>query len=88
MITKEEYEKFVSERDKALMAGDLEALEDLAIAYGANISKDAPMEIRLAGMHKAITTVKSLPREHRMKSARWLRERGYTSFDGGDLADA
>jgi len=39
-------------------------------------------------LHKARTGAKSLPFAERLKSKRWLAERGSSSLDDGDLTDA
>ncbi len=36
-------------------------------------------------MHKCITAVRSLPMELRLKSRRWLEERGLEALDDGDV---
>ena len=36
-------------------------------------------------LHKTITSVNSLPMDLRVKSKKWLLERGYTPLDDGDI---
>jgi hypothetical protein len=87
----EAIDAFVRERDEVLLSGDLDRVialhkkhnPDWAHNWGGISRKD--LEV---GMHKAITAVKSLPRQHRMQSKRWLADHGYKSWDDGDLTDS
>ncbi len=75
--------EFVRERDEVLMSGDL----DRVVAYLTKYSGYAPSSRKVAeiALHKARTGAKSLPLEMRKASKAWLVERGYKSFDDGDL---
>jgi hypothetical protein len=81
---------FVKERDEVLLRADLDEVIAFQRKHDPDIEslRTMPRLYQEAGMHKAITAVKTLPREHRMKSKRWLVERGYSSFDDRDLNDA
>jgi hypothetical protein len=79
-----EIEEFLRERNEMLLACDI----DRSIAFWAKHSPDRPFpnrEAAEAGLHKARTAVRSLPREERLRSKRWLDERGMSSWDDGDL---
>lgn len=80
---------FVKERNEVLLRADLDEVAAFQKKHNPDMDWDAvPRHIQEVGMHKAITAVSHLPRPHRMKSKRWLTERGYKSFDDGDLTDA
>jgi hypothetical protein len=81
---KAEIKAFVTERDEALLSGDI----DRVIAFHAKHNPDrdfSSREVAEISMHKARTAAKSLPIEPRLASKKWLTERGYTSLDDGDL---
>lgn len=84
----QEIADFVKERDEMLLACDVDRM--LAFYKKHNPELPMPSEHVVAEMmlHKARTGVKSLPRDERMKSARWLKDRGYTTLDDDDLNDA
>lgn len=88
-MPKLDIEAFVKERNEVLLRADLDEVVAFQKKHNPDMDWDA-MDPRSweVGMHKAITAVPALPREHRMKSKRWLAERGYRSFDDGDLSDA
>lgn len=83
-----EIKAFCKERDEMLLACDV----DRMMAFHAKHNPDSPgfssREVAETALHKARTGVQSLPAEERLKSKRWLRDRGYSSFDDGDLSDA
>ena len=80
---------FVRERNEVLLTGDINKVVAFQKKHSPNIDWDLmPLLHKIAGMHKAITAVPSLPREHRMKSKHWLIQHGYKSMDDGDLTDA
>lgn len=79
---------FVKERDEMLLACDVDQM--LAFYKKHNPTMPMPSDRIVAEMmlHKARTGVRTLPREERMRSAKWLRERGCSTFDDGELTDA
>jgi hypothetical protein len=80
---------FVTERNEVLLRADLDEVVAFQKKHNPGMDwQNVPRHIQEVGMHKAITAVLNLPRSHRMKSKRWLTERGYKSFDDGDLNDA
>lgn len=82
-----EIKAFVKERDEMLLACDI----DLVRAFHAKHNPGLPEpsdEVAWLMLHKARTAARSLPREERVKSKKWLTERGSASMDDGDLADA
>jgi hypothetical protein len=87
-IVEGEIKAFVKERDQMLLACDV----DRMMAFHAKHNPDSPgfssREVAETALHKARTGVLTLPMEERLKSKRWLRERGYSSMDDGDLVDA
>lgn len=82
-MIEDEIRAFVRERDEMLLACDV----DEAMAFHAkwNPGYTQRREIAEIGLHKARTAALSLPMEERVKSYRWLTERGYGSLDGGDV---
>lgn len=85
MTRDEKIAAFCRERDAMLLAADV----DRSIAFGRKHNPDVPppssRHVAEISMHKAITSVRTLPLEHRRKSYRWLTERGYESHDDGEL---
>jgi hypothetical protein len=87
--TEKSVDDFVKERNEVLLRADLDEVIAFQKKHNPGSGWEvAPREVHEVGMHKAITAVLNLPRSHRMKSKRWLTERGYKSFDDGDLNDA
>ncbi len=88
-MARDDIETFVRERDAVLLRADLDEVVAFQRKHNPHINWDSfSHEESEVGMHKAITAVPSLPRQHRMKSKHWLAQRGYRSFDDGDLSDA
>lgn len=83
-----EIKAFVKERDEMLLACDV----DRMLAFHAKHNPDGPgfssREVAEAALHKARTGARTLPMEARLASKRWLRDRGMSSMDDGDLTDA
>jgi hypothetical protein len=87
--TEQTVQDFVKERNEVLLRADLDEVVAFQKKYNEGMDwSSVPRHIQEVGMHKAITAVTILPRQHRLKSKRWLTERGYQSFDDGDLNDA
>lgn len=82
-----EIETYVKERDSVLLSGDVAKVAALRKKHSPYLSPPISPEVEEIAMHKAITGCLSLPFDYRKKSKRWLTERGYTSFDDGDLDD-
>lgn len=83
----EEIKTFVKERDAALLSLDVDRVIALHVKHNPGLPTPS-REVMELSMHKAITAARSLPREFRMSSKKWLQERGSTSMDYGDLSDA
>ena len=73
MTGQQEFNKFITERDKALRSLDM----DYARKMMPGATTD---EIRLIAMHKARIEVTGLPEGLKIESKRWLTARGYTLF--------
>lgn len=78
--------EFVRDRDEALLSMD----KDKLVAYGQKWSVDWKVvpgreEWFWVSVHMARTGAKSLPMEERLKSKKWLVERGLRSIDEGDV---
>lgn len=76
-------EEFARERDAAFLSLDRAQIEAFAAKYGIALSRHD--EVFWASVHKGRTAAKHLPTEARAESKRWLLERGYSSFDDGDI---
>lgn len=75
--------QFVADRDAAFLSLDRAQVEEFARKYGIDMSTND--EVFWASVHKGRTAAKNLPTEARRESKRWLLERGYSSFDDGDI---
>lgn len=69
-------DKFVNERNAALLSMDKTKIMRFAKNYGLKIPTDD--ETFWKGVHKAICNVTSFPWDVRQKSAYWLLEHGST----------
>lgn len=78
--------EFIADRDAALLSMDKEKLIAYGNKWGVNW-KLVPGEEEWfwVSIHKARTGALSLPREERIKSKKWLKQRGLRSLDDGDL---
>jgi hypothetical protein len=76
-------EQFLTDRREALLSLDKEKISNYMLKYGTQPPKDE--DIFWMSVHKARTALKELPLDARQKSKDWLTERGYRSFDDGDL---
>jgi hypothetical protein len=72
-MTDDEIKAILAERDRALLALDL----DYARKQFPHASSD---EVLLLSMHKARYELPSLPREARLESAEWLRANHYSGY--------
>lgn len=70
-------EKFVRERNRALMNMDENELIAFCNKYDIEIPSDK--EIFWAGMHKARLQVLSIPDDEKKKSAAWLIAHGFST---------
>ena len=78
-------QKYQKKRDEMLLKCDPEALRefvrDNAEQFDEHYVKaitSAPRSILELTLHKMIVNVKSLPKERRNESAKWLLDRGYS----------
>lgn len=83
-----EIKAFVRERDEMLLACDVDRLLAFHAKHMPQFPDFPSRDVAELALHKARTGAKSLPMEERLKSKRWLRERGSASLDDGDLTDA
>lgn len=80
----EDVKAYNAKRDAMLLKGDPQALIDFQIANSLPVA--SCIEVAEITLHKTRTGVATLPREVRRASWRWLTERGYSTWDDGDLA--
>lgn len=78
---------FVKERDEMLLACDVDRMLAFHAKHNPNVPAPASRELAETAIHKARTAITNFPMEERLKSKRWLRERGFTSMDDGNLHD-
>jgi len=76
----DEIKTFVKERDEMLLANDIERCHAFYAKHSPSQPK-MPDDVCQIAIHKARTGAKSLPKEARLESKRWLLERNYTSLD-------
>lgn len=77
--------EYVKERDKALMD-----IEDF-VHFAAKYLQDRPLpkfNIIEISFHQLRTACNNIPREEKLKSWKWLRERNYQTWDDGELENA
>jgi hypothetical protein len=79
---------FIIERDAVLLSGDVNRCVAFMLKFNPELSAPSSYEVAEISMHKAITAAKSLPMDYRVKSYRWLVNRGYSTFDDGDVKAA
>lgn len=79
---------FVKERNEVLLSGDIDRLLAFHAKHNPGSMTFSSREVAEVAMHKARTACVGLPIEARLASNRWLRERGYSTFDDGNLNDA
>jgi hypothetical protein len=80
----DEITKFNAERDAILISGDLDAMLAFVRRQRPDFTPTSPEVLEIM-LHKGRTAVRSLPMEMRSASKRWLVERGYGSYDDGDV---
>lgn len=81
----DDHAAFVAERNEMLLSGDVDRLMAFHAKHNPGLP---PMTNRIVAeitLHKSRTAAKGLPMEARLQSKRWLTERGYKSWDDGDL---
>lgn len=86
--TKAEIKAFVAERDEVLLACDIDRLKAFHAKYNPATKPLPNDDVAWLSLHKARTGAKSLPLEARLHSYNWLKERGSSSLDDGELAAA
>ena len=81
---KEQITAFNRERNAILLGGDLDKLLEMVRRSRPDF---VPMDRHILEimLHKTRTAVGSLPAELRAASKAWLVERGYESWDDGDV---
>jgi len=84
-LTQTDWTEFLKEREAMLLAGDLDRLMQFHVKWNPGSAPYSSREIAEVALHKARTGVKSLPMSMRKSSKQWLIERGYHSFDDGDI---
>ena len=80
-----EIRAFVVERDKMLLSLDIERMKMFHAEHNP-LGPPFSDEQALVAIHKTRTGASSLPICARRHSYEWLRLRGYSSWDDGDLA--
>jgi hypothetical protein len=79
---------FVKERDEMLMACDVEKMKAFHAKHNPHVRPSPSDDVAWLSLHKARTGAKSLPMEARVYSYNWLKARGSSSLDDGDVAAA
>ena len=77
-------EQFREERDRMLMHGTVPAYVAFAKKWGLPLPSNEI--ICMAAIHKGRTAIPSLPIKARRESWAWLVERGFSTWDDGDIA--
>lgn len=77
-------EQFKADRNEALLSLDEHKIRAMYKKWNG-FDLNANPEVFWISVHKAITAALDLPDEFRQKSKTWLKERGWTSMDDGDL---
>ena len=76
-------ERFCKERDAALLSLDERKIRNYARKYAIQMPENKT--VFWAGVHKAILALNSATAEHKMTSAIWLMENGFSpEIFGGD----
>lgn len=70
--------KFVKERDEALLSLDKKKIQKYAKKYRISIPKNET--VFWAGVHKAIISINSASEEQKKQSYDWLNERGFKPY--------
>lgn len=76
--------EFEKDQCEALLSMDKTKIREFIKKY-YGYTPDVIDEVFWGGVHKAITGQTKLPIEFRRKSKAWLNERGFRSYDDGDL---
>lgn len=76
---------FVKERDEMLMAGDIDRCIAFHEKHNPGIRAFPNRLVAEISLHKARTAAKTLPVSFRSESKKWLTDRGYASWDDGDV---
>ena len=79
-----EIDTFVQDRNAALLSLDRTKIRRFARKYGVQMPTSE--EAFWRAVHKARTGCKHLPARERSKSKAWLRERGSSSHDDGEVS--
>lgn len=80
-----EIEDFIKERNKALLSLNEENIRAFHRKWNEREMTSNPV-VFWGSIHKAITGIKSFPKEFRQKSKDWLTQNGLKSLDDGDLS--
>jgi hypothetical protein len=80
-----EIERWMRDRDEALLSLDRAKIEAYMTKYGEADSLPKDDRVFWMSIHKARTGARTLPMEARSLSKQWLTERGLSSFDDGDV---
>ena len=83
----QEMSQFLADRREALMSLDRDKILAYMKKYGVEFNSKS-LTVFWIAIHKAITGATDLPLDFREKSKAWLTERGYESFDDGELGRA
>ncbi len=78
---------YTRERDAVLLDPDLNRLRAHLAKWGRPDALRASDEVMRAAWHKGRSGARSLPREERRKSARWLEEKGMSHFAGDGVEE-
>lgn len=84
-MTRKDRRKYIKERDEAFLSLDKDKILKFCAKYNLDSGKDLDEEAFWAGVHKAITAIKSAPEHMKKRSAKWLTERGYSHFYKEDM---
>jgi hypothetical protein len=74
---------YLRERDEMLRKRSIIVLREFMRKW--NLPTPDKDEIAWITLHKTITSVGTLPMEDRIRSKKWLLDRGYHSYDDGDV---
>ena len=77
--------EYTKARNEILLSGDPQRVSDFLAETRA--ARPSSLEVAELIMHRCITAVVTLPMSYRAKSKLWLQERGYRSWDDGDIPD-
>ena len=82
MKTKGFVKQFLKDRSEALLSMDKHKIVAYYEKYGGIVAKSEV--VFWAGVHKARTALKDLPKMERMASEKWLQDRGINGLERWD----